>query len=243
MSDVPSWLVEGATAVAHRSVDGHNIQQQGIVRYVGLIDGMKGTFVGIELPTADGKNNGSVEGKQYFGPVEPNHGLFIKVASVTRPGELPSSGSSKNAGSSVFDKLTDASQYTGSHKQRFDETGKGKGKEGREDVVKNTGYVQGFDPNKNKAPPKQASGGSIFDKLTDPNQYTGAHKHRFDETGKGKGKEGREDVAKPTGYVQGFDPEKAKAPPKQASGTSIFDKLNDPTQYTCLLYTSPSPRD
>jgi len=52
MSDVPSWLVEGATVVAHRNVDGHNTQQQGIVRYVGLIDGMKGTFVGIELPNA-----------------------------------------------------------------------------------------------------------------------------------------------------------------------------------------------
>jgi len=143
--------------------------------------------------------------------------------------------------------------------QRFDETGKGKGKEGREEVVKATGYVTGFDPNKAKAPPKQASGTSIFDKLTDTSQYTGSHKHRFDETGKGKGKEGREEVVKATGYVTGFDPEKAKAPPKQgkqtssyfnnrsvidyfhlvsflqtntASGTSIFDKLNDPTQYT-----------
>lgn len=41
-------------------------------------------------------------------------------------------------------RLTDHTKYTGSHKQRFDESGKGRGKAGREDVVKDTGYVQGF---------------------------------------------------------------------------------------------------
>ena len=34
---------------------------------------------------------------------------------------------------------------------------------------------------------------NIFDKLTDPNQYTGAHKERFDKDGKGKGLAGRTD--------------------------------------------------
>ena len=38
--------------------------------------------------------------------------------------------------------MTDTKNYTGSHKERFDaETGKGKGKEGRTDTTKNTGYV------------------------------------------------------------------------------------------------------
>jgi len=32
---------------------------------------------------------------------------------------------------------------------------------------------------------------SIFDKLTDPKQYTGAHKQRFDADGKGRGIAGR----------------------------------------------------
>ncbi|KAJ3340716.1 hypothetical protein HDU93_006386 [Gonapodya sp. JEL0774] len=35
---------------------------------------------------------------------------------------------------SVVDRLTDTSKYTGTHKQRFDESGKGKGLDGREDV-------------------------------------------------------------------------------------------------------------
>lgn len=46
--------------------------------------------------------------------------------------------------------------------------------------------------------------GSIFDKLTDPSLYTGAHKNRFDDSGKGKGIEGRVDRVEADGYVDGF---------------------------------------
>ncbi|XP_048402513.1 tubulin polymerization-promoting protein family member 3-like [Stegostoma tigrinum] len=42
------------------------------------------------------------------------------------------------------DRLTDTSKYTGSHKERFDESGKGKGLSGREDIVENTGYVGNY---------------------------------------------------------------------------------------------------
>ena len=44
------------------------------------------------------------------------------------------------------DRLTDTSKYTGSHKERFDESGKGKGLEGRVDVDKQaaSGYVGGY---------------------------------------------------------------------------------------------------
>ena len=48
---------------------------------------------------------------------------------------------------------------------------------------------------------KESSGGNIFDRLTDPRLYTGAHKHRFDpRTGKGRGLQGRDSVAKGPGY-------------------------------------------
>ena len=40
--------------------------------------------------------------------------------------------------------MTDTSNYTGSHKERFDESGKGKGAEGRTDTVKNTGMFKYF---------------------------------------------------------------------------------------------------
>ena len=40
--------------------------------------------------------------------------------------------------------MTDTSQYTGSHKERFDESGKGKGADGRVDKAENTGYVGAY---------------------------------------------------------------------------------------------------
>jgi len=40
--------------------------------------------------------------------------------------------------------LTDSSKYTGSHKQRFDETGKGRGKAGRTEEKNTSGYVGSY---------------------------------------------------------------------------------------------------
>lgn len=40
--------------------------------------------------------------------------------------------------------MTDASQYTGAHKERFDASGKGKGAAGRTDKAENTGYVGNY---------------------------------------------------------------------------------------------------
>lgn len=41
-------------------------------------------------------------------------------------------------------RLTDTSKYTGSHRQRFDDTGKGKGIAGRKDLPDQSGYVTGY---------------------------------------------------------------------------------------------------
>ncbi|XP_033476135.1 tubulin polymerization-promoting protein family member 3 [Epinephelus lanceolatus] len=53
-------------------------------------------------------------------------------------------GVTKVAKAGAVDRLTDASRYTGSHKERFDESGRGKGREGREEIVENTGYVGAY---------------------------------------------------------------------------------------------------
>lgn len=45
--------------------------------------------------------------------------------------------------SSLVDRMTDTSKYTGTHKQRFDESGKGRGLEGRDSVAKGEGMVAG----------------------------------------------------------------------------------------------------
>eukprot|EP00386_Alphamonas_edax_P000905 GDKI01002741.1.p1 GENE.GDKI01002741.1~~GDKI01002741.1.p1 ORF type:complete len:232 (+),score=64.12 GDKI01002741.1:91-786(+) len=59
---------------------------------------------------------------------------------------MSSSGRSVSRGSkrmpSVFEKLTDTSQYTGSHRHRFDESGRGLGIAGREDVCVHDGHTE-----------------------------------------------------------------------------------------------------
>ena len=52
------------------------------------------------------------------------------------------------------------------------------------------------------SPKKKKDGSSIFDKLTDPKLYTGAHKLRFDTNGKGRGMSGR-DAASGIDYGSG----------------------------------------
>ncbi|CAI4229951.1 unnamed protein product [Auanema sp. JU1783] len=50
----------------------------------------------------------------------------------------------KSDANGVYSRLTDHTKYTGAHKERFDAEGKGKGKAGREDTVKHTGYVASY---------------------------------------------------------------------------------------------------
>ncbi|XP_007537906.1 tubulin polymerization-promoting protein family member 2 [Erinaceus europaeus] len=54
------------------------------------------------------------------------------------------SGVTKATNVGAVDRLTDTSKYTGSHKERFDESGKGKGIAGREEMTENSGYVSGY---------------------------------------------------------------------------------------------------
>ncbi|KAK2585873.1 hypothetical protein KPH14_010465 [Odynerus spinipes] len=66
-----------------------------------------------------------------------------KMATCGAPG-LTSGTSGAGKAASTVDRLTDVSKYTGSHKQRFDQSGKGKGIAGRKDLPDQSGYVQGY---------------------------------------------------------------------------------------------------
>ena len=46
----------------------------------------------------------------------------------------------------------------------------------------------------------RADSDAVLAHFTDTSQYTGAHKHRFDEAGKGKGPAGRDSIAKGNGH-------------------------------------------
>ncbi|XP_061588321.1 tubulin polymerization-promoting protein family member 2 [Cololabis saira] len=60
-------------------------------------------------------------------------------------GKEPSNvGVTKAAKAAAVDRLTDTTKYTGSHKERFDDSGKGKGKAGREEIPDTSGYVSAY---------------------------------------------------------------------------------------------------
>ncbi|KAL4646935.1 tubulin polymerization-promoting protein isoform X1 [Arapaima gigas] len=68
-------------------------------------------------------------------------------------------GVTRAVASPTVSRLTDTTKFTGSHKERFDETGRGKGKAGRVDMVDTSGYVSGYKhagtyEKKVKSPPK-----------------------------------------------------------------------------------------
>ncbi|XP_046951165.1 tubulin polymerization-promoting protein-like [Lynx rufus] len=54
------------------------------------------------------------------------------------------SGVMKAISSPTVSRLMDTTKFTGSHKERFDPSGKGKGKVGRVDLVDESGYVPGY---------------------------------------------------------------------------------------------------
>ncbi|XP_023278602.1 tubulin polymerization-promoting protein family member 3-like [Seriola lalandi dorsalis] len=66
------------------------------------------------------------------------------ISTLVEGGEPSNVGVTKVAKTAAVDRLTDTSRYTGSHKERFDESGKGRGREGREELVENTGYVGAY---------------------------------------------------------------------------------------------------
>ncbi|XP_068592538.1 tubulin polymerization-promoting protein isoform X2 [Cebidichthys violaceus] len=53
-------------------------------------------------------------------------------------------GVTRAVASPTVSRLTDPTKFTGSHKERFDNTGRGKGKAGRVDMVDTSGYVSGY---------------------------------------------------------------------------------------------------
>lgn len=59
----------------------------GTVRFVGTVQGKKGTFAGIELHphfSSRGKNNGDVDGVSYFTTSVPGSGIFVPVSKASR---------------------------------------------------------------------------------------------------------------------------------------------------------------
>ncbi|KAJ1461970.1 p25-alpha-domain-containing protein [Pelagophyceae sp. CCMP2097] len=87
------------------------------------------------------------------GVPEPGGGPCVRRG-VPEPGDWPCAASAASVGGGgIFDRLTDASQYTGAHKQRFDGAGHGRGLAGRDSTAKGgaaqRGAAHGYEGNTN----------------------------------------------------------------------------------------------
>ncbi|XP_060789726.1 kinesin-like protein KIF13B isoform X2 [Neoarius graeffei] len=74
--ELPRWLRVGESVMVANS-------KSGTVRYVGHTDFSEGTWVGVELDTPAGKNDGSVGGRQYF-RCNPGYGVLVRPDRVSR---------------------------------------------------------------------------------------------------------------------------------------------------------------
>ncbi|XP_033234797.1 kinesin-like protein KIF13A isoform X2 [Drosophila pseudoobscura] len=68
---LPDWIVVGESVLIRPS------NASGVIRYVGTTHFQAGAWVGVELDTPTGKNDGTMEGIQYF-QCKPKYGKFVR---------------------------------------------------------------------------------------------------------------------------------------------------------------------
>lgn len=70
--NIPDWVLVG------ESVQIRPYNTSGVIAFIGDTHFQGGTWIGVELDTPTGKNDGTVQGIQYFS-CKPKHGIFVRV--------------------------------------------------------------------------------------------------------------------------------------------------------------------
>lgn len=78
-TDAPVKLHEGSQVLLTSS------SEMGTIRYIGPTNFAPGIWLGLELRSAKGKNDGSVGEKRYF-TCKPNYGVLVRPSRVTYRG-------------------------------------------------------------------------------------------------------------------------------------------------------------
>lgn len=71
-SQLPDWIVLGESVLIRP------YNTSGVVSFIGTTHFQPGMWVGVELDTPTGKNDGSVQGIPYF-QCKPKHGIFVRA--------------------------------------------------------------------------------------------------------------------------------------------------------------------
>eukprot|EP00075_Anas_platyrhynchos_P013428 XP_027302681.1 tubulin polymerization-promoting protein family member 2 isoform X4 [Anas platyrhynchos] len=148
------FAVYGDTAASGNEMTGKNFSK--MCKECGVMDGKAVTSTDVDIVFNKVKTKGArtitfaefqqamkeLCGKRFKGK-SPEEALQA-VYGLIEGKEPGSAGTTKATKVGGVERLTDTSKYTGSHKERFDESGKGKGLAGREDLTDNSGYVGAY---------------------------------------------------------------------------------------------------
>ncbi|XP_063689009.1 dynactin subunit 1-like isoform X4 [Bolinopsis microptera] len=120
---------------------------KGEISFIGNTDFAQGKWIGVTLPDAKGKNDGTVQGKSYF-KCKPNHGIFVRqnqVALVKSPAKPKTSVTSKGtsrSGTSTPKGTATKTSAKGSSSRLSAPSAKGSSLRGStDDVSKNSGSL------------------------------------------------------------------------------------------------------
>ncbi|XP_030044010.1 tubulin polymerization-promoting protein family member 2 [Microcaecilia unicolor] len=148
------FAVYGDTAATGKDITGKNFSK--LCKECKIMDGKAVTTTDVDIVFNKVKTKGArnltfeefvaalkeLSAKRFKG--QPSQDAFESISKMVIGRQPSSTGITKAVAVGGVDRLTDTSKYTGSHKERFDESGKGKGMSGREEMVSNTGYVGAY---------------------------------------------------------------------------------------------------
>ncbi|NXL06649.1 TPPP2 protein, partial [Mesembrinibis cayennensis] len=148
------FAMYGDTSASGNDMTGKNFSK--MCKECGIMDGKAVTSTDVDIIFNKVKTKGArtinfaefqqamkeLCGKRFKGksPEEALQAVYGLIEGK-EPGSVGTTKATKVGG---VERLTDTSKYTGSHKERFDESGKGKGLAGRQDLTDNSGYVGAY---------------------------------------------------------------------------------------------------